>query len=655
MLPFYIFTPFSGWLTVCIGDDTKAWCKACHCTLTTHKKDLIEHSKTKKHDQSIKRSNIVGQSSKMPDFFQKPLKEPRKIAELKIAAYVAEHSSIKAVDHLGVLIKNLDPASPVLKDLKLHRSKCSALIRNVISPCFLEELLEEVGDSHYSVIIDETTTIDTKKVMCMIIRFFSEKQNKIITQFYRLIEIESADATSLADVFKAQLTADGLDIYKLLGIGVDGANVMVGEHHSFSSILKEGNPDLVTIKCVCHSLHLAAEYAFKTLPRFLDFLIKECHNWFSNSTKRQIDYKQIYMLLYEGKTPVKINKLAGTRWLSRYEALIKILEQWDGLKLHFDMAASKERCYTAEQLSNMLKSKTNLLYMTFLGTYLKPITMANKMFQATNADPLKLLEELNNLLLINYLSILIPPAQLEKADKNNLSNYDFEKNIMDASFMNFGYSFNEKSEGIRDHELKDVKQRCKQFLIEICKQIQRRLPNNLKTLENCKLLSPKNATSQIKPDITNLAKSFKTLCIDVDSTIQEWNALHRTTWNSTQHTEEFWVEVYNFKNAVGDRTFCHVSKLALGIMSLPFSNAVVERAFSQVAIIKDKLRNRLAINTAESILRVRYTMMDGCINFQPSEKMLKKFNSEKMYSSSADTTDVASDDSEVMAAIAEII
>lgn len=132
------------------------------------------------------------------------------------------------------------------------------------------------------------------------------------------------------------------------------------------------------------------------------------------------------------------------------------------------MAASKERCYTAEQLSNMLKSKTNLLYMTFLGTYLKPITMANKMFQATNADPLKLLEELNNLLLINYLTILIPPAQLEKADKNNLSNYDFEKNIMDASFMNFGYSFNEKSEGIRDHELKDVKQRCKQFLIEIC-------------------------------------------------------------------------------------------------------------------------------------------------------------------------------------------
>lgn len=396
---------------------------------------------------------------------------------------------------------------------------------------------------------------------------------------------------------------------------------------------------------------MAAENAFKTLPRFLDFLIKECHNWFSNSTKRQTEYKQIYELLYDGKTPLKINKLAGTRWLSRYEALIKILDQWDGLKLHFDMAKSRERCYTADQLSNILKSKANLLYMTFLGTYLKYITMTNKMFQATDADPLKLLEEVNNLLL-TYLTILIPPAQLEKADKHSLSNYDFEKYIMDSSYMNFGYAFNEKSEGIREHELKDIKQRCKEFLIEICKQIQKRLPNNMKTLENLKLLSPKNATSQIKPDITNLAKSFKTVCNDVDSLVQEWNALHRTTWESTKTTEEFWVEVYNFKNAVGERTYGNVSKLALAILSLPFSNAVVERAFSQVTIIKDKLRNRLATATAESILRIRYTMIKGCISFNPTVKMLQRFNSEKMYG-----TDEACGDTEtdaLMEAISEI-
>lgn len=123
--------------------------------------------------------------------------------------------------------------------------------------------------------------------------------------------------------------------------------------------------------------------------------------------------------------------------------------------------------------------------------------------------------------------------------------------------MNFGYAFNETSERITVHEFKDVKQRCKEFIMEICKQIQMRLPTNMKSLESCKLMSPKNATSQMKSDITNLAKSCKTVCNDVDSVVQEWDALHQTTWKSTQNTEEFWVEVHGFKNAVGDKTYGH--------------------------------------------------------------------------------------------------
>lgn len=143
------------------------------------------------------------------------------------------------------------------------------------------------------------------------------------------------------------------------------------------------------------------------------------------------------------------------------------------------------------------------------------------------ANVLKLLDEIN-MLLYTYLAVLIPPMQLEKANKSSLSSYNFEQYLMDSSYMNFGYAFNEKSEGIQDEILKGVKNRCKEFLVEICKQIPERIPNNMTILENCKLLSPINATNQIKPDITNLAKSFKTVCSDVDSVMQEWNSIHRT-------------------------------------------------------------------------------------------------------------------------------
>lgn len=94
----------------------------------------------------------------------------------------------------------------------------------------------------------------------------------------------------------------------------------------------------------------------------------------------------------------------------------------------------------------MLKSKTNLLYMGFLGTYLKPIANVNKMFQASNTDCLNLLEEINNLL-YTYLTVLVPPMQLEKASKLCISDFQFENHIMNTRYMNFGHTFNGQSQG----------------------------------------------------------------------------------------------------------------------------------------------------------------------------------------------------------------
>lgn len=95
------------------------------------------------------------------------------------------------------------------------------------------------------------------------VRYFSMKKLKVETTFYRLLEIDGGDAEMLTQAFNSQLVKDGLDIKKLIGIGVDGANVMVRQHHSFSSILKTSVPQLTVVKCVSYSLHLAAVEASK--------------------------------------------------------------------------------------------------------------------------------------------------------------------------------------------------------------------------------------------------------------------------------------------------------------------------------------------------------------------------------------------------------
>lgn len=77
----------------------------------------------------------------------------------------------------------------------------------------------------------------------------------------------------------------------MIGLGTDNASVMVGVNNGVYKLLKDENPYIILIKCVCHSLQLAASHAVsEKLPRHLDYLISETYNWFSKSTIRQQAY-----------------------------------------------------------------------------------------------------------------------------------------------------------------------------------------------------------------------------------------------------------------------------------------------------------------------------------------------------------------------------
>lgn len=202
----------------------------------------------------------------------------------------------------------------------------------------------------------------------------------------------------------------------------------------------------------------------------------------------------------------------------------------------------------------------------------------------------------------------------------------------------FGYSFEQAASGMNHQEVKIIKERCRDFLTCLCEQLQSRIPDNITLLEKINLLSPEIATSQIKPKpITDLLAAFKNICKNIDSTVDEWNLLHIKQWSQLSTPEEFWAEVLKYRNSAGQQQFGNIAKFALAMLCLPFSNAVVERAFSIINIIKNKLRNRMAVKTADAILRLRFNMpQGGCVNFQPTINMLKKFNSEDMYASNAE-------------------
>lgn len=69
----------------------------------------------------------------------------------------------------------------------------------------------------------------------------------------------------------------------MIGFAADTINVMFGDNAGIVAKMKELNPHCVYVKCVRHSVALALSRACKHMPRKLEQLVKEVHNYSSQS------------------------------------------------------------------------------------------------------------------------------------------------------------------------------------------------------------------------------------------------------------------------------------------------------------------------------------------------------------------------------------
>ena len=172
------------------------------------------------------------------------------------------------------------------------------IISNVVAPTFLEDLLRDVGDSHYALIVDEATDLSCTKFMGVCIRYFSRSQRKMVTDFLSIIPVSDCTGKALAEALIAYLNKVKLPLKKFNAVGTDGAANMLGQHNSFYTHLKEYIPDLILIQCICHSIDKSAQYAFKSMSDVLTYVLSESHNYFAHSAKRWGEYIEYFKVLF---------------------------------------------------------------------------------------------------------------------------------------------------------------------------------------------------------------------------------------------------------------------------------------------------------------------------------------------------------------------
>ncbi|MPC26227.1 Zinc finger protein 862 [Portunus trituberculatus] len=375
------------WLKPSTKNPLKAVCHKCKVELTAEITPIKLHEKSAKHVQYCAAPST---SKTITELFASAKGQPSrsdaaKAAEIKLTAWMMEHNiSFRASDHLCDVLKDSFPDSEITRNLKMKRTKCQSVCKNVLAKCYKEELAEKLRHNKFSILVDESTDVTTSQNVCIVARFAEEAA--VVSKFWDLLPIFSSDnlegasegATSnriFSSIMKS-LSDFVVPVSNIIGFGSDGCRTMMGKNNSVSSKFKDLCPGIFIMKCICHSAHLCASEACKELPQEVEQLAQDVHNSLKHSSKRLAQFSEFQD--FTGAVKYKILSPSRTRWLSLTAVVKRMLEQWGPLQLYFT-DLNLQQCKTNTAVKNACENlhKVILLFPGFCVTQVhaaKPVS-----------------------------------------------------------------------------------------------------------------------------------------------------------------------------------------------------------------------------------------------------------------------------------------
>lgn len=605
-----------------------AFCKICNCNILNHRPALVKHQNTTKHKQNV---TAISKTTSIDEAF-KPKKEEelKKRAEIKLCAFLAEHNlPLMLSDALVPFLANTFPDSAIIKSVNLGRTKATNIVKTVLGPILTEELVSKLKKTTFSIIMDETTDISVKKQCALAVIFFDEDEFLVHTQFLDIYEVTSGKAKDLTDALLNWLTNKQIPLKNFVGFASDTTNSMVGQHNSVFSHLKDRIPHIACVKCSCHMIHLVASKACLKLPRFVEDFLRNVGSHFSRSSLRQEKLKELQIFFN-----VDVHKILSpsiTRWLSLQACVNRVLEQYDVLSEYFRLEVLEDPSKITEDIIGVLDNKLTKVYLEFMSYVLDQFNDFNRLFQSekpllhqVKPETQKLIKSIaSNYMQFNYCKTT-DAFRLEYANPGFF--VPLEKIYLGVAAQS---SIEELSKEIPEPktEITDFKRTCLMFYIESIKQITQRFDFSDPIYGIIEVIEPSVAQKFEIKDLSSVLKRFSNLKEDVnDIELQnEWkkHAFLEHDSNLSQNVEQYWRQILKMKDLSGSPIFPNLKKVIGLLLVLPFSNASVERIFSQLKLIKCDNRNRLNTQTISALMATKANIQNA-IEFEPSKAMMLK-------------------------------
>ena len=324
------------------------YCKKYKCTNQQNKSEVFNEEPSvrykttaiNEHEQSQKHLAAIScEMMNRVSVFQKELDERQKVND---SVLFKEFYSLYSLAKEGIANKKAAGFLTLLEklgvnDLKYFDHRSPASVREMFSTqgCAMKENVVTRAKTAgcFGLLVDDVSDISVMEQMITFIQFYDKDSSEVTVEFLSVDNLlekhDSANAVAMFHTIQSNLQACTLSTDKLIGLATDVASVMVGRKNGLGAKLKDVNPRLISVHCVCHNLALACTDAKDNgnlkFIKEVETVVTQLWKLFENSPKRLACYLKVQQQLKNLKLSneksremlaKKLKKACDTRWLS---------------------------------------------------------------------------------------------------------------------------------------------------------------------------------------------------------------------------------------------------------------------------------------------------------------------------------------------------
>ena len=516
------------------------------------------------------------------------------------------------------------------KDFSLGRNKASYCISDGLSPVMLSSLCQDVdSDTGFTILFDETTTAQNKKQMDLLLRYWSEQADEVLTSYLTSLKFGRCEHDELRDKF-IDLINDpqfkDLPWNKFFNLSSDGPNINLALYRVLNDSLKKtGHLGLLPfINCCLHTVHNGFHKGILVFGQDCEQLAYDLHAWFKQAPCKEEDYRGLSDDSTMENESLFLRHLS-TRWLTLVPSLERIKKRWDDARNYFlnyvknkkeyarTLPKNKKFARIEEALNNEVKL---MLQMSFLTSIAPLFTDFLLIFQGEGPLIHVLYHELENMVSKLLSRFLKPEVVADKKGEDLLEIVvEDANNQLPLEKINVGPEVQKYLKKCNKQQREEYLKEMQNAFCKISNHLMEKLPLCSQFLKDMVCLHPLKRASTSSSPISRIAQHMPHIIPreKVASLKDEWELLKNDDdvvedWFLTKdghfkRLDHYWREIFKLKTLSGQPRYPLLTKVVKSCCSLQNGNAAVERSLSDNKNTLTKERTSLGDETLKGLRR----------------------------------------------------